>query len=477
MYEWPAVDEFLDREGERAALEEWWSSAERMPMAVYGRRRCGKSWLLRRFAHGKRAAFLAARRTAPGAQLDDFSDRLEPLLGVRPAMSTVAELIRVLYRAAADRPLLAVIDEFPYLLPTGAQESDRQLTAIASVMEQERDGSQLKLVLCGSLIGEMESLLAERNPLHGRLLSMHIQPLAFERARHFLPGVPGVEQFTRYAIAGGMPRYLRALSGSGAVEDLVCDRVLNPHAALLDEGRALLEQEFREPKVYFALLQALAEGDKAVGELASAIRSDAQRCTRYLETLRAMRLAQRRVPVGASPVSRIGHWHLRDPFLRFWFRFVFPHQDDLEAGLHPRTLFEIEIAPDLADHVAPEFEEYCRSWVRASRSVSTVGPWWGRALDELRRSGSHTTEEIDIVGLARGRVAVIGECRWRNSPMDVRYLSDIETYKLPALRQSGLRVASSPSILMFSRGGFTPALRSAAAERSNIELYDAAVLE
>ncbi|MDX6204468.1 MAG: uncharacterized protein QOF39_525 [Frankiales bacterium] len=472
VFHWPSVEEFVDRSDELAALRQWWDSSERMPVLLYGRRRCGKSWLFRRFAHGLPAVVLVARRTAPGAQLEDFAHRLEPLLGVRPALGSLAELFRVLYRAAADEKILVVIDEFPYLLPTTEAETERELTAIASVMEEERESSQLKLLLCGSVVAQMESLLAERGPLHGRLHALQLQAVPYPQARLFLPGLDPLQQFERYAVAGGMPRYLRVLGGPSSLAEVLRERVLNPNAALWDEARTILEQELREPKVYFGILQALASGDKDSAEVVAAIRSDASRVSKYLLVLQQMRLVERRLPAGAAPSSRAGHWHLRDPFLRFWFRFVFPFQDDLEAGLSSRDLYETEVAPLLNDHIGPEFEEYCRRWTRATQSVTQVRSWWGPAANTYRRDGSRSSEEIDIVGTARARVKVIGEARWRNSAMDLGYLRDLETYKLPALRQTGLKIDQRPVILLFSRGGYSPSLVNEAASREDLVLVD-----
>jgi uncharacterized protein len=475
-FDWPQVSEFHNRVDELAALDRWWSSPEKMPMSVYGRRRCGKSWLLRRFAHGKPAMVLVARRTTPGAQLDAFATKLEPVLGVRPVVDDLAELFRLLFRAAHDRKLLVVIDEFPYLLPTGETETERELSAIQAVMEEERAGSQLKLVLCGSLVAQMESLLAERGPLHGRLVPLQLHPLAFADARLFLAGLAPLDQFERYAIAGGMPRYLSVFGHAPATRDAVCKELLDRNSALWDEGRTVLEQELREPKVYFAVLQALAAGDKEINAIVQAVRSDSQRVSRYLSVLEDMRIVERRLPIGADRTSRMGHWHLRDPFFRFWFRFVFPYQDELESGLRPVDLFDTEVAPELHDHIAPEFEDFCRRWTRQhhGETATTVGSWWGRALDTLRRSGERQAEEIDIVGMARNRVSLVGEARWRSASMGPDILDAIDRYKLPALRQSGLKVGANPLVLLFSRGGYLPSLVARAAEDERVTLVDVA---
>lgn len=473
-YDWSAVDEFLDREEELEALETWWSGPDRTPMSLYGRRRTGKSWLFRRFAHGKPAIVLVARELAPGSQLEEFAAKLEPALGVRPVISSLGELFRLLYRAARDEQLLVIIDEFPYLLPRTKAGTTRALTEIAGVMEEERDTSELKLVLCGSLVSEMESLMAERGPLHGRLRPLQLHPVEFGKARLFLPAHRPLEQFERYAITGGMPRYLSALAGSQALRTIVCREILSPNSALFNEGRVVLEQELNEPKVYFALLESLATGDKDSGELASALRSDAQRVSKYLSVLTDMRLVERLLPAGAPETSRAGRWHLRDPFFRFWFRYVLPFQDDLESGTPPATLYDTEIAATLAEHVGKEFEKFCQHWVRATQSVSRVASWWGPALHSLRREGARSSEEIDIVATVRGRVTLIGEARWRTKAMDVNYLDEIDTHKLPALRQSELKVAQQPQIVLFSRTGYTDRLRTLAAGRDDVTLIDVA---
>lgn len=471
-YQWPAVGDFRDRDEELAALESWWSGDERMPIAMYGRRRTGKSWLLRRFAHGKPAVVLVARQLATTSQLDEFAAKLEPALGVRPSVSSVADLVRLLYRLGHDRRIVAVIDEFPYLLPRRRSAATAVLTEIAAVMEEERDTSQLKLVLCGSLIGEMESLLAERGPLHGRLRPLQIHPVTFDKARQFLPGLDPAEQFRRFAVAGGMPRYLAVVADRRPLSDIVCTEILSPNAALFDEGRIVLEQELTGPKVYFALLEALSTGDKDSNELTSRLRIDAAAVAKYLSVLAEMHLVERSLPAGATRSSRTGRWHLRDPFFRFWFRYVRPFQDDLESGLPAATLFETEIEPTLPQHTSHEFESFCRQWTRRSLPVSRVAAWWGPAQHQLRRDGIRSTEEIDIVATARGRVTAVGEARWRSKPTDVDYLADIDAYKLPALRQSGLTVAKTPQILLFSLSGYTERLRQAASAREDVTLVD-----
>ena len=88
-YEWPVRKQFLGREEDLAGLGRWWESNDREALALYGRRRVGKSWLLRAFAHGKPALVLVADQGAPGRQLDRFADALEPHLDIDPTYPTL----------------------------------------------------------------------------------------------------------------------------------------------------------------------------------------------------------------------------------------------------------------------------------------------------------------------------------------------------------------------------------------------------
>src|SRR5205085_946476 len=174
-----------------------------------------------------------------------------------PALPDVPSLFRVLFRAARNRKLLAVIDEFPWLLPTTDAAAESELSAIQAVFEEERDASRLKLVLCGSLVAQMEALQGERSPLHGRLVPVQLQPMRYPDAARFVPQLDPLARFERFAIAGGMPRYLSALAGGRSLRDVVCRQVLDRNGPLWDEARVVIEQELREPKVYFSILAAL----------------------------------------------------------------------------------------------------------------------------------------------------------------------------------------------------------------------------
>jgi uncharacterized protein len=463
----PAHDAFRNRASDLAAVEDWWQGRDRNALALFGRRRVGKSWLFRRFAHGKPAIILVSDRRAQGAQLSRFAAMLAPYFGgVQPSITDVPELFTALYTLGQERKLLVVIDEFPYLLPTRTREQDAVLTGIQAVME-ERDSSKLKLMLCGSHIGQMATLLSESSPIRGRLTSLPVEPLRFKDAQAFIAAAGAHEKVERFAVAGGMSLYLDELGGRGSLRERICSRVLESRGPLFDDPREILEEDLRSPGIYFSILEELAAGERSVRDLATAIGVRSTDLTPYLKTLGEMSLVERVAPVAGRADLR---FRVADPFLRFWFRFVFPYQDDLRSGVLPANHYDNEIQPVFAEHVAPVFESLCREWTRRQLGASRVGSWWGNALNDLRKTGERQTEEIDVVGLRRSAVTVVGECKWTSGRLTGKVLDDVEQYKIPAMRQAGLKIAATPLIALFSRSGFKANLMRQAADRDDIRL-------
>jgi hypothetical protein len=470
-YEFEGIARFRDRAEELAALRAWFEKPdERRALAIFGRRRVGKSWLFRAFAHGREADIFVATTRDLADQLATFAAALERN-GERPDLPDIEAFFRLLYRRARAVRRLAIIDELPNLLRV-----ERALASILlKVMEEEAAGSMLRLIVTGSHVGMMERLFAEREPLHDRVQPLRVRPLDFWDARLLLGDGPAERLLTAFGLAGGMPRYLVELAGAPDPVERLAELSLDPLGALFDEPRAILGQELEAPAVHFSLLSALAAGPAGYGDIQRRSRVDYDKVGRYLATLEALGLVTPRFPV--TDVARVSHsrlYALSDGFLRFWFRYVFPFQPDLEAGLDPRVVIESEILPTLASHLAPAIEDVAREWVRHARigNATRIGAWWGPSLNELRRRGERSTEEIDIVGMRGKQVVVVGEVRWRSDPMDVGILGELERFKVPALAQvPGVKIGR-PHIVLVSRSGFTPGLVEAAGRQERITLVD-----
>lgn|SRR5487761_2637 len=463
-YTFSAHGEFLDRKIELAALRRWYETdGEPAVLVLYGRRRTGKSWLFREFANGREADIFVCDRRVVLQQLDGFAGQLEGELGARPQLSSATALFELLANLAERGKRLAVIDEFPELYGSrGAPDSE-----LAAVLERSAKTS-MKLILCGSQISTMQKLLRARGPLHGRTRSMVLAPLTFRQALDFLRGHQPGDVIQRYAIAGGMPRYLALFGRKQALRTIVCDEVANPNGALFQEPQTVLDMELSETAIHFSLLSALAgHRDLSHADLLAESKVSDKTAGKYLRVLVDLQLVEAANPIFTAATARQRRYRLRDYLMRFWFRFVQPYQQSLEAGLAPAIHYDRNIEPFLNEHVSWAFEEICRAWTleHYQEIADSVGSWWGPARHDLRRTGERTSEEIDVVGAHRQRAVVIGEAKWTGQPMGIQVLRDLEQYKIPALEQSGVD-AKAVEIVLFSRSGFAPALQAESAAQT-----------
>ena len=267
--------------------------------------------------------------------------------------------------------------------------------------------------------------------------------------------------------------YLAELARRDGLRAAICESVLDQRGPLFNDPREILEEEFRRPGTYFSLLEELAAGERGMEDLTASLRAPHSTLGPYLSELVRMQLVEKQSPLTSERDLR---YRLRDDFLRFWFRFffVFPFQESLRAGLAPCRSLRRRGRPLLAEHVAPVFERVCRRWVlrNLGNQATLIQRWWGRALDPLRAEGVRSTEEIDLIGVARSRVALAAECKWTNKKMSPKVLADLEELSCllcarpaPASPRAGRASCSSRRAASSSRSSTRP-------PREDVQLID-----
>ena len=105
-------------------------------------------------------------------------------------------------------------------------------------------------------------------------------------------------------------------------------RIFRPTGIFRVDPLFLLQDQVREPRNYLSILHAIGGGKHTLDEISKASGLAKQNASTYLGRLADLYFVERRAPVTLPPrrrgPSRQGRWHLRDPYLRFYFRFVSP---------------------------------------------------------------------------------------------------------------------------------------------------------
>lgn len=458
---------FIDREQELEQLERLYASRTAQLFVLYGRRRVGKTELLRKFCADKPNIFFVATLSADKEQLATFSQQVWRFTHPDAPEGFTFPGWEAALRALADLPgrPVVVLDEFTYLI-TGNRAIPSELQ---KVWDEVLRDSGVFLALCGSYIGMMEGeVLGYQAPLYGRRTgSRLLAPLQLPAAAAFFPRYTSDERIQAWAVLGGMPYYLGAFSDQEDVFSNIQRQILDTQGLLHHEPRLLLLEELREPRNYFSILRAIAQGRTRLNEITlGAGVGNSTTTGRYLDILQQMRIVIRSVPATESQPekSKKGLYYISDAFLRFWFRYVHPNLGALALDLG-QSILENRIRPSFEQFVGTAFEQAAREHIaylalkgELPFLPERIGSWWDQQ------------NEVDVAAVSDTEQAVLtGECKWSVKPVGVDILEDLKVKTESMLKGKPWK---SAGYYLFSRSGFTKELRSLA-DRQGVRLVEA----
>ena len=449
---------FVNREDELEMLESRFESGQAELIVVYGRRRLGKSALVREAIQDREnAVYWQATEETQEAQLANFVATASESY---PVLDDMQRDWETLLKTLGQQDAIVVLDEFPYLI-----ESDDSLPSkIQRVWDLHLEETDMTLVLVGSSISIMEDkVLGGGSPLYGRRTgTIDLPPLSLADAATFYPEADPDSIIRSWGVFGGTPFYLQALSHSDSLKENIQSQILAEHGVLHNEPEFLLRTEFgiREPQTYYTILRAIAMGKRAASEIADFVGVESNRLGSYLSKLQRLRLVERDIPITANPnATRKSRYRLKEPLFRFWFRYVYGQEAKLtQLG---DQAYEQLVAPTFNEYMGSMFEQVCQNALPSlvPNVYEGIGSWW------------HQNHEIDVLGLGSDGTLVAGECKYTTRTMTEGDLADLE--------RSAAQVRWSPEsggdpnyhYCCFCRSGFSDDLQQAAMRREDVSLF------
>lgn len=448
------MKQFVGREAEIDLLTDCYESDTADFIVIYGRRRLGKSELVRQSITDRDdAVYYQAVESTAQNQLEQFVDtataQFSSLQHVRRDWEALLELL-------GEEDAVVIIDEFPFLIGEDASLPSR----IQRVWDMALQETGMTLVLVGSSISVMEDkVLSGSAPLYGRRTgTIDLKPLSAADTRAFFPEYDPEMAITAWSIYGGTPYYLQTIDPDAELGTNVEQTILSERGLLYSEPEFLLRTELNQPNTYFSILRALAHGRRTPNEIAGMAGVESGSLSSYLQKLRRLRLVERHIPVTASPTaSKRGRYRIAAPLFRFWFRFVYGNQDRLH--MLGEDAYDEFVEPDLANYVSPLFERLCQQALRSlvDRRFRTIGQWWFKE------------HELDVVGLTDAGL-VAGECKFTSQPVSEGVLAGLER-TTSEVRWSEAPATGEPLYVLFSRSGYTDDLERAARARDDVRLF------
>ena len=408
------TDRLVGRQADLQSLEELWGKShggEPQLAVVWGRRRVGKTFLLAHFARRRRSVFFGATQQSETIELARLADAVRRALGDRlgdlagPTFSSWEAALRFFAAAAAEEPLLLVLDEVPYLLAS----TPGFASIVQAVWDHLRPGTKLLLVLTGSAVGVIERLLGPNGPLRGRpSWSRRLEPIDATEVHLFLRRLAPDRLFEAYAACGGYPLHLRAWDPDLTTSENLLHLAATPGALLLQDAESLMAEELSGTAGYARILAAVGRGRTRYSEIAS---DAGQRVEVPLNVLVRAGFLRRAAPVGAPKAAK-PQYEIADPYLAFWFSCLYGYRTEIDAGQGAAVLSRAE--PSWRRHLGWVFEELARAHaVRLAVSGRlpsdlVVGRWW---------TVSGAPCEVDVLGLRGRRTALLGEARLQPRPL------------------------------------------------------------
>lgn len=455
---------FVDRIKEIETLENEYHKKEASFVVLYGRRRVGKTTLINYFCEDKKAIYFLATEENESENRNAFkslvADTFDNELLAESSLNSWEPIFKVIASESKTERIVLVIDEFQYL--------GKANSSFPSIMQKIWDTilskSNIMLILCGSLINMMTSQILNYNsPLYGRRTAqIKLKQIEFSYYHEFNEKLDMDEQIMRYAVTGGVPKYINIFQDEDNVYTAIRKNILSTNAFLYAEPEFLLQKEVSEIGSYFSILKTIAAGNHKLGKIAAALEVPQTKLTSYLKNLMDLDIIEREVPVTEEnpEKSKMGLYNIKDNFISFWFKFVYPNKGLLESG---RTEFiEEKIRKNLIDnHVSYVYEDICRekTWELLSDSLmfNRVGRWWGSK-----------DVEIDIVAYdSNSKDILFGECKYSKNK---KGLSVLNALKDKSKDVKWNKADRNEHFVIYSKNGFTDELLEYAETSPNIYL-------
>lgn len=400
--------EFVDRKEETARLKDVADRDKFSLAVVYGRRRLGKSTLIKRILSDNDVYFLADRSEGQHQRallakvvaqvLPDF-DKL-----TYPDWESMFRAIN--YRT--ERRFVLCLDEFPYLV--------EQSPELPSVLQKLIDEKQLKynLVLCGSSQNMMYGLFLDATaPLYGRADEiMRLTPLRLPYIQAAL-GVDAIGAIEEYAVWGGVPRYWELRENRNSLDDAIWHNVFSVNGALYEEPGKLFMDDVKDVVKTSTLMSYIGIGVNRLSEIAARCNEPATNLSRPLRKLIDLGFLGKDVPFGIDEKNaKKSLYKISDPFMAFYYQFVVPNRSFIE--LDRRLPIEHAYHAHFSEYVSLQWERMCRDAVSGNIIDGVVygnaKRWWGSVLNEQKNPEQ---VEFDVVAESIDKKnLLVGECKW-----------------------------------------------------------------
>ena len=441
------MNNFIGRRKELDLLNQWYEDDEFQFVTIYGRRRVGKTSIIEQFIKDKRAIFFTAIRTKGDMNLRFLNETVKESFDISDDTILYFDKLFNIISDNADKRLVLVIDEFPYL----AESNEEVLSLLQIFIDHVAKNTKLFLILCGSSMSFMKrQVLGYESPLYGRRThELFVRPMNYLESSEFLPGKSSYEKACVYGAVGGIPMYLSRFSAGGNVFDTMAKEFFSDGSILSSETESLILQELRDPKKYNSIIEAMAKGLTRFSDISDRAGIPAAETSRCLNDLADLRYVQKILPLNEKSEKRT-RYYISDNLFKFYYQMIIGRKQSLSGPTLKQVSENMEL--NFPNYMGRVFENMCADYIKERMGYPITDKWWGSPSKGVNA-------EIDVIGSVGGMGRTKGlfaECKFAGRRADVADLLRLKEY-------SGyVKGFDAREHAIFSRSGFTDDLISMA---------------
>lgn len=355
---------FYGREAERKKLHTMFHSDGQMISLIYGRRRIGKSELIKQVLKETdiTGIYYECKQTTEKNNVDSLAELIgEAFQFPTPAFKDMEQLLQFLFKRSKQEPLILVLDEYPYL-----RENAKGLDSILqSVIDSNKDTSHMKLIICGSYADTMKALLARQNPMYSRIdLTISLKPMDYYDSALFYPSFSDEDKVRLFSVFGGIPYYNRLIDSKKSIRENVIDLIASPGARLENEISMYLNSEISKITNANEVFEALAKGFSRYKDLLDQSNvSSGPALVDILDKLIRMDIVAKEAPINNENNRKKSGYFISDNLSLFYYKYIFRNISRMNI-MDPDVFYDKYIADDFETKYVPKiFETICKQYL------------------------------------------------------------------------------------------------------------------
>lgn len=427
---------FIGRKRELDLLEQLVKKKSASLVVIRGRRRVGKSRLIKEFVLDKDSWIFSGLPPVPGItkqrQVDDFSAQISKNLRMpKIQVSDWVEHFTFLGNQSRDKKIVIVLDEISWM---GSEDPDF-LGKLKTAWDLHlSDNPNLIMIFCGSVSSWIEENILQSTGFVGRIsLNMVLDELSIKESGEFWGSrrkISAYEKFKMLSVTGGIPKYLEEIISSQSSDDNIQRLCFQPEGLLFQEFDQIFSDLFsKKAATYGNVVKTLDHSSLSLDEISQKLGIEkGGYLSKCLDDLMLAGFIQEDCTwnVSTKCESHLKKFRLKDNYLRFYLRYIEPNKDRISKGIFESESFVY--LPGWESVMGLQFENLVLNNLKKlleilrinPSEVSNAGPFFQRKTKRMKGC------QIDLLIQTKHNTLYVCEIKFSSSEVKSSVIEEME---------------------------------------------------